>query len=208
MEEKEISQSRENAVDELAGEPDKPAFVIPEGALAIIPMRNAVLFPGMILPFTIGREASLLAAQHAVKADCPVGILLQRNPEVEFPGPDDLYTVGTVASIMRYVTMPDNAHVIVRQGLQRFRVTGYLSGFPFQVASVERIEAAEITDSQIEARFVQLKERAMEVMEMLPQASPELVNAIGSITSPGALADLVAGMIDIKPAERQSVLEA
>ncbi len=213
MEAKDTSQS----VDKPGG--DAPAsdttrqvgsggIIIPEGALIIIPMRNAVLFPGMILPFTIGREASVLAAQQAVQNDRPVGILLQRNPELDAPGPDDLYTVGTVAAVMRYVTMPDDAHVIVCQGQQRFRVTGFLPGYPFQVASVERIDEVERSDSHIEARFLQLKERAMDVIDLLPQSSPELVEAVKGITSPGVLADLVAGMIDIKPAERQLVLES
>jgi len=213
MEAKDTSQS----VDKPGG--DAPAsetmrqagnggLVIPEGALIIIPMRNAVLFPGMILPFTIGREASVLAAQQAVQNDLPVGILLQRNPELDAPGPDDLYTVGTVAAVMRYVTMPDDAHVIVCQGQQRFRLNSFLPGYPFQVASVERIDEVETSDSHIEARFLQLKERAMDVIDLLPQSSPELVEAVKGITSPGVLADLVAGMIDIKPVERQLVLES
>jgi len=192
---------------EAASQASNGGPVIPEGALVIIPMRNAVLFPGMILPFTIGRKGSVLAAQQAVQNDLPVGILLQRNPEQEAPGPEDLHTVGTLASIMRYVTMPDETHVIVCQGKQRFRVTGFLEGYPFQVAAVERIEEVETSDSQIEARFLQLKERAVEVLNLLPQSSPELVDALRGISSPGALADLVAGMIDIKPAERQVVLE-
>jgi ATP-dependent Lon protease len=85
----------------------------------------------MILPLTIGREQSILAAQQAVKTERPVGHLLQRDAEVEVPGPDELCLVGTVANILRYVTLPDNTHVIVCQGLQRFRVVEYLPGLSF-----------------------------------------------------------------------------
>ncbi|HSG24415.1 MAG TPA: LON peptidase substrate-binding domain-containing protein, partial [Azonexus sp.] len=159
MEAKDINQTADQPesatpANDHTGQGGNGSLVIPEDALIIIPMRNAVLFPGMILPFTIGREASVLAAQQAVQTDLPVGILLQRNPDLDAPGPDDLYTVGTVASVMRYVTMPDETHVIVCQGQQRFRVTGFLPGYPFQVASVERIDEVETSDSQIEARFL------------------------------------------------------
>jgi ATP-dependent Lon protease len=181
--------------------------VIPEDAMIIVAMRNVVLFPGMILPLTIGREQSILAAQQAVKSERPIGILLQRDPELEAPGPDDMCSVGTVANILRYVTLPDNTHVIVCQGQQRFRVTEYLRGYPFPVARVGRIEEPESTSSGIEARFMRLRERALEVFQFLPQTSQELISAVKSIESPGGLADSVASIIDIKVNERQAVLE-
>ena len=182
-------------------------LVVPENALIIVPIRNTVLFPGMILPLTIGREPSILAAQQAVKTDRPVGILLQRDAEVEQPRPQDLYRVGTVANILRYVTLPDNTHVIVCQGLQRFRVSGFLPGYPFPVTHPERIDEPETTDSQIEARMIRVRERALELLQYLPQVSQELVGAVKNITQPGALADLVAGVSDLKLSDRQLVLE-
>jgi ATP-dependent Lon protease len=181
--------------------------VIPEDAMIIVAMRNVVLFPGMILPLTIGRKQSVLAAQQAVKAERPVGILLQRNPDVENPGPDDLCSVGTVANILRYVTMPDDTHVIVCQGQQRFRVNEYLKGYPFPVARIGRIEEPEATGSEVEARFIQLKERALEALQFMPQTSQELIGAVSNIESPGGLADSVASIMEIKVGERQVVLE-
>ncbi len=182
-------------------------IVIPEDAMIIVPIRNVVLFPGMILPLTIGREASILAAQQAVKTEQPVGILLQREAEVEAPGPDDLCLVGTVANILRYVTLQDNAHVIVCQGLQRFRVAEYLHGYPFPVARIGRIDEDEESGSQIEARMIQLRERALEVLQYLPQVSQELLAAVRNIAQPAALADLVASVTELKLSDRQRVLE-
>ena len=182
-------------------------LVVPENALIIVPIRNTVLFPGMILPLTIGREPSILAAQQAVKTDRPVGILLQRDAEVEQPTQQDLCPVGTIANILRYVTLPDNTHVIVCQGLQRFRVSGLLPGYPFPVTHPERIEEPETTDSQIEARMIRVRERALELLQYLPQVSQELVGAVKSISQPGALADLVAGVSELKLPDRQLVLE-
>src|SRR6266699_4593950 len=183
------------------------AVAIPEDALIILPVRKMVLFPGMILPIALGREASIAAAQAAAKAKRPVGVLFQRNPETEKPGPDELSLVGTVASIVRYVTTPDGTHHVICQGQQRFRVVEYLEGYPFMVARVGRIEDPEAAGKEIEARFVQLKERALQVLELLPQAPQELIAGIQGISSPGALADLVAGVMDIEVAEKQALLE-
>ncbi len=181
---------------------------IPDDAMIVVAMRNVVLFPGMILPLTIGRAQSLAAAQQAVKTERPVGILLQRDPAIQTPGPDDLHRMGTVANILRYVTLPDDSNVIVCQGQQRFRVVEYLEGFPFPVARVARVDEPEASDSEVEARAIQLRERALEVLRLLPQASDEMANVVRSISSPGALADLIAGLVELKVGERQAVLEA
>src|SRR6266705_3571395 len=180
---------------------------LPEDALIILPVRRMVLFPGMILPIALGREASIAAAQAAAKAKRPVGVLFQRTPETEKPGPDELSLVGTAASIVRYVTTPDGTHHVICQGQQRFRVVEYLEGYPFMVARIGRIEELEAVGNEIEARFVQLKERALQVLELLPQTPQELVAAIQGMSSPGALADLVAGVMDIEVAEKQALLE-
>ena len=190
-----------------AREPADAGLTIPEDAMIIVPVRNVVLFPSMILPLTIGRTQSIAAAQQAVKKERPVGILLQRDPEVEAPGPDDLSLIGTVADILRYVTMPDGTHVIVCQGRQRFRVIEHLTGYPFPVVRVGLIAESEAKGNEIEARFIQLRERALEVLQLLPQAPQELVAAVQSVGSAGALADLVAGVMDIKADEKQQVLE-
>jgi ATP-dependent Lon protease len=182
-------------------------YALPDDALIILPVRRMVLFPGMILPIALGREASIAAAQQAAKTKRPIGVLLQRNAETEKPGPDELCLVGTVATIVRYVTTPDGTHHVVCQGLQRFRVVEYLDGYPFMVARVGRIEEPEAAGEEIEARLVQLKERALDVLELLPQAPQELVAGIQGMSSPGALADLVAGVMDVEVADKQALLE-
>lgn len=183
-------------------------LTLPDQALIIVPMRNVVLFPGMILPLTIGREQSVLAAQHAVKMKLPIGLLLQHDPSVEEPGPNDLCQVGTLATILRYITMPDESHVIVCEGQQRFRVTDFLKGYPFPVVLIDPIVESSVQDNEIEARFIQLKEHALELVNLLPQASDELESAVSSVSSPGSLADLIAGIMEIQLTERQAVLEA
>ena len=186
---------------------NRPVPAVPDDALVLLPVRNLVLFPGMIMPLTIGRQGSLAAAQQAVKSERPVGLLLQKDPAQDNPAPEDLYSVGTVAQVLRYVTTQDGWHHMICQGQERFRVKEFLSGYPFLAARVERYADGAASSQDLEARFLQLKKRAAEVLELLPQTPQELVTAIESFTSPGALADMVAGFLDIKPAEKQQILE-
>ncbi len=191
------------AAGPAASVPDLPA-----DALILIPVRNIVLFPGAVLPLTLGREGSIAAAQEAARRRRPIGVVLQRNADVAEPGPDDLYGVGTIASVLRYLTAEDGSHHIVCQGTSRFRILNYLDGFPYLVARVDPLAEPEaVSDTEIEARFHQLRERALEGLQLLPSAPAELVAAVRNIDSPAALADMVAAFMDVKPSEKQDILE-
>ncbi len=190
-----------------AGASAQPVKPLPEDALILIPVRNVVLFPGVILPISMRREKSVAAAQEAARSERPIGLLLQRDAANDTPGPEDLYWVGTVANVLRYVTTPDGTHHIVAQGESRFRVLQFLEGWPFMVARVQRIQEEEPQSAEIEARVLQLKERTKEILELLPQVPAELANTLENITSAGALADLLAGFMDLKPEEKQELLE-
>ena len=180
---------------------------LPPDALIVVPVRNTVLFPGMVLPVTLGRPKSIAAAQQAVRDQRQVGVLLQRAAEVEDPTAIDMHRMGTLANIVRYITTPDGTHHLVCQGEQRFQVVEYLSGWPFLVARVLRIPEPQTRTSEIEARFVNLKAQAVEAIQLLPQVPADLLAAIQSIEAPPALADLAAAYMDIKPEEKQEILE-
>jgi ATP-dependent Lon protease len=180
---------------------------IPPDALIIVPVRNTVLFPGLVLPITLGRPKSIGAAQQAVRDQRQVGILLQRVAEVEDPTALDMHRMGTLANVVRYITTPDGSHHLVCQGEQRFQIVEYLSGWPFLVARVLRIPEPETRTPEIEARFVNLKAQAVEAVSLLPQTPADLVAAIQSIEAAPALADLAAAYMDIKPEEKQEILE-
>ena len=186
----------------LAGIPALPA-----DALILIPMRSLVLFPGTVLPITLGRQRSITAAQAAMRLNRTVGLVLQRDAATDDPIHVDLHRVGTEASLLRYVTSPDGAHHAICQGEWRFRILDFLDGYPFLVARVERVPEVEVTSTDIEARVLNLRNQAMEVLQLLPQTPAELVNAVQSVTSAPALADLIASFMDISPAEKQEILE-
>ena len=180
---------------------------LPADALIIVPVRSTVLFPGLVLPITVGRPKSVAAAQQAVREQRPVGILMQRDPEVADPSAVDMHRMGTVANVVRYLPAPDGSNHLVCQGEQRFQIVEYLSGWPFMVARVLRVPEPALRGPEIEARFVNLKAQAVEAIGLLPQAPPELLAAIQSIEEPPALADLTAAYMDIKPDEKQEILE-
>ncbi|MET4424671.1 endopeptidase La [Bradyrhizobium sp. RT3a] len=186
---------------------NNPDVKIPEDALIVIPVREMVLFPGAIAPIAIGRAKSIAAAQQALREQRPVGIVLQRSPEIEEPGPDDLYRVATIANIVRYITAPDGTHHIVCQGVQRARILDFLPGTPFLAARFQQIPEPTTSSPEIEARALNLQRQAIEAVELLPQAPPELVAMFQSTTAPGALADLATSFMDIKPQDKQEVLE-
>src|ERR1700722_10545708 len=180
---------------------------LPADALIIVPVRNTVLFPGLVLPITLGRPKSIAAAQQAVRDQRQVGILLQRDAEVSEPAPLDMHRMGTLANIVRYATGPDGSHHLICQGEQRFQVVEYLNGWPFFVARVLQIPEPEATSPEVEARFVNLKAQTLEAVGLLPQAPPDLLAAIQAIEGPSALADLAVAYMDVKPEEKQEILE-
>jgi len=180
---------------------------LPRDAMIILPVRNTVLFPSMVLPFTLARKSSIAAAQEAVRGERMVGVILQNDPDAEEPTPEQLHRVGTAAQVLRYVTAPDGTHHAIAQGIRRFRVVEFLPGFPFLAARVEEIGVAEVMSPEIEARVGLLKERAGEAIQLLANVPQEVVATIAGLDSPSALADFVAGIIDARPQEKQEILE-
>ncbi|HKQ15466.1 MAG TPA: endopeptidase La [Steroidobacteraceae bacterium] len=190
--------------DDVTTQPEK--VTISDDMLIIVPVRNLVLFPGTVVPVAINRERSLAAAQEAVRAERKIGFVLQHDPDLQSPTGRDLYKVGTVASIVRYVTGQDGTHHLVVQGERRFRVLDWQNGLPFMVARVEFLPESSTTP-EIEARALNLKRLAAEAVSLLPQAPAELANAIQAVESPSTLADLISSFMDIKASEKQALLE-
>jgi ATP-dependent Lon protease len=180
---------------------------LPADAVPIVPIRQVALFPGTVMPIMLGRELSIAAAQAAVRAGHKIALLAQRDPATQKPGAADLYDIGVLATVIRYVTTPEGSHQLVCQGEDRFRVVEMLRETPFLAARIEQIPEPSTEDPQIQARFEFLKERAIEGLSLLPQAPPELARMITSIESPAQLADLIASFMDVKSSEKQEILE-
>ena len=178
-----------------------------EDVLIILPVRNMVLFPGVISPVTITREKTIAGAREAVRTERPVGLLLQRQPDIDDPTPADLYPVGTVASVKRYVTTPNGVHQLVLEGERRFRVLDFQPGMPFHLARVEYLADQHGSGADVEARALTLKRLAKSALELLPGVPAEVGATLQSVEAPEALADLIASFLDIKAADKQALLE-
>ncbi len=187
-----------------AGQPTRP---LPSDALIVVPVRNTVLFPEIVFPITVGRPSSIAAAQQAVREQRQILLVLQRDPEMNDPAPVDLHHTGTVANIVRYVTSPEGGHHLICQGVQRFRITEFVEGYPFLLARGLHIAEPTPSGPEIEARFLLLQEQVREVLDLLPRVPPEMRQTVEATSSPGMLADLAATYLDATPQEKQDILE-
>jgi len=184
-----------------------PAPAPPADALIVLPVRNIVLFPEIVLPITVGRVSSVAAIQQAVREQRQIVVVLQRDAEKADPGADELHRVGTIANLLRYVTSPDGGHHIVCQGVQRFQITEFVPGYPFLLARGLHVAEPAGAGPEIEARFLVLQGQVREVFDLLPQVPPELRETVEATGSAAALADLAATYLDSKPEEKQEILE-
>lgn len=208
------NQALDYRIDRFPGTADgaadaqhRAALSLPEDALIILPVRGMVLFPGAIMPISIGRERSIAAVQDAARNNRRIGIVLQRDTEIQNPGINDLYPIGTVGSVTRYFTAQDGAHHGIFQGERRFRIVQLLEGYPFMAARVEYLPERTEMNPILEAKLIQLKEKVTQVLLLLPQVPEELTGAAQKINSPSTLADLVASLMDIELEEKQDILE-
>jgi ATP-dependent Lon protease len=193
-----------NSVGGPAGQPTRP---LPADALIVVPVRNTVLFPEIVFPITLGRPSTIAAAQQAVREQRQIVIVLQRDPEKDDPRPDDLYRVGTIANIVRYISSPEGGHHLICQGVQRFRITDFVEGYPFLLARGLHLAEPTSTAPEVEARFNVLQGQVREVLDLLPRVPPELRQTVEATSAPGMLADLAITYLDATPAEKQDILE-
>jgi ATP-dependent Lon protease len=197
-------------MDDTEKTPSTPRIelpALPADAVPIVATRNLVLFPGIVLPVALGREESIAAAQDAVRTGRKIGLLLQRDPGVEKPSATDLYEVGVLASVVRYVTGPDGTHHMVCQGESRFRMLQIVRDTPFLAARIEALSDTDTGSPEIEARLDALKQRAVEALALLPQVPADLARTVQSVDSAGQLADLIVSFMDVKASEKQEILE-
>jgi ATP-dependent Lon protease len=180
----------------------------------VLAVRGMALFPGVVLPVGVGRPRSVRSVQAAIAAQEPIAVLLQKNPEADEPRPADLYTIGTLAEILRYITAPDGSHHIIVHGEGRVRVHSFDERDGLLYALVERLDDAEDDapadaprSTELEARFLALKQQARAALELLPQKPEDLEAGIQNSTSPSALTDMIATFMDLPPSEKQDILE-
>ncbi|MDX1586216.1 MAG: endopeptidase La [Balneolaceae bacterium] len=189
-EEKELSQSE-----------------IPDN-LPILPLKNTVLFPGVVVPITVGRDRSLAMVKEAYENDKTIGVVTQKDEDNEDPDPEDLYKVGTVAQILKLIKMPDGSKSIVIQGKTIFKVEQFTQKDPYFRADVEPYrQEMNISGVELDASIRSVKETASKIVNLSPNIPSEASIAINNISSPTFLLNFISSNLNVSVSDKQEVLE-
>jgi ATP-dependent Lon protease len=183
-------------------------IVVP-GSLPILPLRNIVLFPGMVSPLSINRPASLKMLDESLPENRAIGVIAQRDPEKNDVGPDDLYRVGVAGVVLKLLRQPEDGVLLVVQGVNRFGVREYSQTEPFLRAEIEPLVSREpeTRDKHWEATIKSLRQHAVELMSLNPDVAEQGRVLVMNIENEGQLADFLAGHLPIELAEKQNILE-
>jgi len=199
-------------IGEGVGDPEGTARDLQKKVPTIIPLlpvRDVVIFPYMILPLFIGREKSIRAVDEALSRDRLILLVAQKDAEAEDPDSEEIYPMGTVAVIMRILKMPDGRIKVLVQGVSRARILEFLKEEPYfevRISEIPEVEAKS-PSLEMEAFLRSVKEQVAKSSSMGKALSPDVLAIINSLDDPGRLADLVASNLDLKVSEAEEVLE-
>ena len=180
---------------------------LPE-SVPILPLRNTVLFPGVVIPITAGRDKSIQLIKEANKSDKTIGVVAQKNSAEENPGAKDVHELGTVAQILRVLKMPDGNTTIIIQGKKRFKIKNILEEEPYLRASIEGIEdhIPKKTDKEFVATIDSIKDLALQIIQENPNIPSEASFAIKNIQTPSFLINFVSSNMNVNVKEKQKIL--
>lgn len=166
---------------------DNNAIEVP-AEIALLPLRNTVLFPGVVLPITVGRDKSIKAVNDAYKGDKLIGVVAQKDSNVEDPGVKDLEQVGTVAKIVKQIKMPDGGTTIIIQGKSRFGIDSIVGEDPYFKAKIHKIDEEESPkDPDFDAYVSNIKDLATEIIQLSPNIPTEASIILRNIENPSFL---------------------
>lgn len=176
--------------------------------LPILPLKNTVLFPGVVIPITVGRDRSLELVKDAYATDKIIGIVTQKDASMEDPAIDDLYRIGTVAQILKLIKMPDGSKSIVIQGKSVFQINEFLTTEPYFKASVSPFQnVADMEGLELDAAIRSVKETSAQIVNKSPNIPSEAVVAINNINSPNFLLNFISSNLNVGIEEKQRLLE-
>ena len=177
--------------------------------LPLLPVRDIVVFPYMVLPLFVGREMSIKAIEAALAGNRMIFLATQKALDVENPTPDDIHTIGTVGIIMRMLKLPDERIKILVQGLSKAKISGYIQTDPYYSVRIEKINETKAATSTLESEAVMrtVKEQIERIVSLGKVLIPDVMVVIENLEDPGRLADMIASNLGLKVEVTQSVLE-
>lgn len=181
---------------------------VPE-ELPILPLRNTVLFPGVVIPITVGRQKSIQLVKKAYKGDRVIGVAAQRNTTSDDPESEDLYDTGTVAKILKMIVLPDGNTTIIIQGSKRYRVRNYLQEDPYITANIQLLEDKfpKRVTKKMDAMMQSIRSAATRILKLNPEIPAEAESALNSIENPGFLIHFLSSNINAEVSDKQKLLE-
>jgi ATP-dependent Lon protease len=189
-------------------EGDNNTDIVIPSELPLLPLRNTVLFPGVVLPITVGRDKSIKAVNDAYKADKLVGVIAQKDSNVEDPVVTDLEDIGTVAKIIKMIKMPDGGTTVIIQGKRRFKVNSITSEEPYFKAQVELLEEDEAPKNEdFNAYVANIKELAGQIIQLSPNIPSEASIILRNIENPSFLIHFISSNLNTELTEKQKLLE-
>ncbi|MEO6582853.1 MAG: LON peptidase substrate-binding domain-containing protein, partial [Ferruginibacter sp.] len=193
-------------INENDNEQDKN-LVIPD-ILPLLPLRNTVLFPGVVIPITVGRDKSIKAVNDAYKADKLVGVVAQNDSDIEDPELKDLCTTGTVAKIVKLIKMPDGGTTIIIQGKKRFTMLALVEEDPYFKARIQLLPDDELlTGDDFDAYTSTIKELAAQIIQLSPNMPTEASIILKNIENASFLINFVSSNLNSELTEKQTLLE-
>ncbi len=189
--------------DEEALENESLPEIVP-----LLPLRNTVLFPGVVIPITAGRDKSIQLIKDANSADKIIGVVTQQNQSIENPGPKDIFDLGTVAQILRVLKMPDGNTTIIIQGKKRFKIKSITNQDPYMKATIKPVpdEIPDKNDKEFSATIDSIKDLALQIINENPNIPSEASFAIKNIQTPSFLINFVASNMNVKAGYKQKIL--
>ncbi len=176
--------------------------------LSILPLRNTVLFPGVVIPITVGRDKSIKLIKDAYKGDRTIGVVSQRDVAIEDPTFEQLNSVGTVALIIKMLQMPDGSTTVIIQGKQRFRLREEVQSDPYIKATIDKFEEIRPkVDKEFKAMVASIKEMAMQIIQFSPNIPSEAAIAIKNIESTSFLINFISSNMNADVPVKQQMLE-
>lgn len=189
------------------GDDNGEKLVLPK-ELPLLPLRNTVLFPGVVIPITVGRDKSIKAIEEAYKTDKLVGVLSQKDSNIEDPGVGDLVGIGTVAKIVKLIKMPDGGTTAILQGKKRFQLISISAEDPFFKGVVEALDEQVVTDDQsFQASVSSIKDLAAQIIQLSPNIPTEASIILRNIENPAFLIHFVGSNLNCELADKQDLLE-
>ena len=187
---------------------DRSETEIPS-SLPLLPVRDIVVFPYMVLPLFVGRDVSIKAIESALADNRMIFLTTQKTQDTELPKPEELHNVGTVGVIMRMLKLPDERIKILVQGLAKARIIDYTQSEPFYTVNIEKIVDAQVSPSQLEheALMRTTKEAIEQLVSLGKVIMPDVMTVIENLDDPGRLADIMASNLGLKVETTQEVLE-